>query len=61
MKKIKLKLTELEAGFLNAAVCDFFHKMRASEENEGITWVDSERYAAAKTLWAKVEEQTDQG
>jgi hypothetical protein len=61
MPTITLELTEKEAGYLNAAVVDFFHKMRNSEDDALITWVEPESYFAAKSLWAKVEEQTKVG
>ncbi len=57
-KALELDLTELEAYYLNAAVCEFFHKMRAAIEGEGdVTFIDDERYEAAKSLWDKVEAQ----
>lgn len=59
--RVELDLTDLEAGFLTAAVVDFFHKMRASEDDALITWVEDGDYQAAKSLWAKVEAQTKTG
>ena len=61
LKKVNLQLTDLEAGFLTAAVSDFFHKMRASQEDKLITWIEDDDYHAARSLWQKVEDQTGVG
>lgn len=45
------ELSALELGFLKAAVTDFYHKMRASMDDDLITWVSDDDYAAAKYLW----------
>lgn len=55
---IELELTELEAGYLMAAVTDFLHKMRSSAEDETITWVESDKYQAAKNLYRTVGDAT---
>ena len=45
------ELSDLELGFLKAAVTDFYHKMRASQDSDLITWVSDDDYLAAKYLW----------
>lgn len=59
--QVVLELSELEAGLLTAAVCDFFHKMRASETSAAVAWVPGERYDASRSLWEKVEAVTKVG
>lgn len=57
LKIYKFKLTDIEAAYLNAAVVDFFHKMRAAVESSAPVIVSDDRYKAAKSLWNKVEKE----
>lgn len=58
MTEIILDLDEKEMACLNAAVCDFYHKMRSSEEDPVINWVEDSHYSASRNLWNKVREIT---
>lgn len=50
-----VSLTEMEAYYLNAAVVEFFHKMRAAVESETVVPYLDDRYNTAKSLWNKIE------
>jgi hypothetical protein len=52
---IVLHLTQMEAHYLNAAVVEFFHKMKSSVESETLVPNMDKRYNVSKSLWAKVE------
>lgn len=60
-QEFNFKLSYLEAAYLNAAVVDFFHKMRAAAGSGGLMLVTDENYQIAKCLWDKVEEQIPVG
>jgi hypothetical protein len=49
-------LTYMEACYLNAAVVDFFHKMKVTSEKETPVPHMDERYNDAKNLWKKIEQ-----
>ena len=56
-KEFTFKLSYMESCYLNAAVVDFFHKMRAScEADNPVPHLDN-RYGDAKSLWEKVEKE----
>ena len=55
------ELTDMEAAYLNAAVVDFFHKMRNAAEQEVVVLFMDDRYRVAKDLWGKVEYQIPVG
>ncbi len=57
IKEYKFLLTEMEAAYLNAAVVDFFHKMKNAAEQEVVVLFMDDRYRIAKDLWVKVENQ----
>lgn len=61
VKEYTFYLTDLEAGYLNAAVVDFFHKMRVAAEEKSVVLFTDDRYNVAKNLWKKVEDQTKIG
>ena len=61
LKTYVFELTDLEAGFLNAAVVDFFHKMRQAAEEKTFVLFDDDRYLVAKSLWDKIEKETKIG
>lgn len=50
-------LTDMEAAYLNAAVVDFFHKMKTAAEKEVVVLFMDDRYRVAKDLWTKVEHE----
>lgn len=50
-------LTRKEALYLNAAVIDFFHKIKSAKETETLLPTFDEDYRTIKTLWNKVEEK----
>lgn len=54
-KEFVFTLSYYEAAYLNAAVVDFFHKMRAAVELDSPVIVSDERYIIAKSLWDKIE------
>jgi hypothetical protein len=60
-KEYTFKLTEMEAFYLNAAVVDFFHKMKDAAENEVVVLFMDDRYRVAKDLWVKVEKKIPLG
>lgn len=47
----------MESCYLNAAVVEFFHKMRTACEADSPTPHLDDRYAEARSLWDKVEKQ----
>jgi hypothetical protein len=56
--KIKLNLTDKEAGYLLASVIDFYHKMQDAESNDwGLVLDYSNKLGVAKSLWKKVDER----
>jgi len=61
LKVYKFQLTDREAEYLNAAVVDFFHKMRSAAEETSVVLFTDDRYRIAKDLWKKVEEQIPVG
>jgi hypothetical protein len=60
-KEYIFNLTEMEACYLNAAVVDFFHKMKNAAEQEVVVLFMDDRYRIAKDLWTKVEKQIPVG
>lgn len=60
-KKYTFMLTDIEAGYLNAAVVDFFHKMRVAAEDTTVVLFTDDRYRIAKDLWAKIEKEIPVG
>lgn len=56
-KEYTFLFTEMEAAYLNAAVVDFFHKMKNAAEKDVVVLFMDERYKVAKDLWIKVEKQ----
>lgn len=56
-KEFVLKLSYMESCYLNAAVVEFFHKMRTACEIDSPVPHSDQRYIDAKTVWDKVEEQ----
>jgi hypothetical protein len=56
-KDYNFKLTEMEAAFLNAAVVDFFHKMKTAAEEKSVVLFTDDRYLVAKSLWNKIEKE----
>jgi hypothetical protein len=56
-KDYNFKLTEMEAAFLNAAVVDFFHKMKTAAEEKSVVLFTDDRYLVAKNLWNKIEKE----
>jgi hypothetical protein len=56
-KEFTFKLSHMESCYLNAAVVEFFHKMRAACELENPVPHSDDRYTDAKNLWKKVEDQ----
>jgi len=50
-----VSLTKMEAYYLNAAVVEFFHKMRSAVEIEAVVPYLDERYRTSKILWDKIE------
>lgn len=54
-KEYILNLTEMEAAYLNAAVVDFFHKMKNAAEQDVVVLFMDDRYKIAKDLWIKIE------
>jgi hypothetical protein len=56
-KDYTFKLTEMEAAFLNAAVVDFFHKMKTAAEEKSVVLFTDDRYLVAKNLWNKIEKE----
>lgn len=56
-KEFVFNLSYMESCYLNAAVVDFFHKMRAACEVDNPVPHSDKRYTDAKNLWKKVEEQ----
>jgi len=56
-KKYTFKLTDMEAAYLNAAVVDFFHKMKNAAEQDVVVLFMDDRYKIAKDLWVKIEAQ----
>ena len=56
-KQYIFNLTEMEAAFLNAAVVDFFHKMKTAAEEKTVVLFTDDRYLVAKNLWNKVEKE----
>lgn len=56
-KEYTFSFTEMEAAFLNAAVVDFFHKMKTAAEEKTVVLFKDDRYRVAKDLWMKVEKQ----
>jgi len=57
MTEYRFDLTAIEAAYLNAAVVDFFHKMRVASEQDSVVLFDDDRYRIAKNLWKKIEEE----
>lgn len=57
LKVYTFELTEMEAGYLNAAVVDFFHKMRVAAEDTTVVLFTDDRYRIAKNLWKKIEKE----
>lgn len=57
VKEYSFKLTKREAEYLNAAVCDFFHRMRAAASDGLELGFEQENYQNAMSLWTKVEQQ----
>jgi hypothetical protein len=57
LKRYTFELTDMEAAYLNAAVVDFFHKMRNAAEQEVVVLFMDDRYKIAKDLWKKVESE----
>lgn len=55
-QEFTLSLTHMEACYLNAAVVDFFHKMKIASEKETPVPHMDERYNDAKNLWKKIEQ-----
>ena len=56
-KEYTFLFTEMEAAYLNAAVVDFFHKMKNAAEEKTVVLFTDDRYRVAKDLWMKVEKQ----
>jgi len=56
-KEYTFLLTEMEAAYLNAAVVDFFHKMKSAAEEKTVVLFTDDRYRIAKDLWMKIEKQ----
>jgi hypothetical protein len=48
-------LTYMEACYLNAAIVEFFHKMRHACESDTPVPHNDERYIVSKKLWNKIE------
>jgi len=61
LKSYTFNLTDREAEYLNAAVVDFFHKMRSAAEETSVVLFTDDRYRIAKDLWQKVEKQIPVG
>ncbi len=61
LKEYRFMLTDMEAGYLNAAVVDFFHKMRVAAEETTVVLFTDDRYKVAKDLWSKVEKEIPVG
>jgi len=45
----------MEACYLNAAIVEFFHKMRHACESDTPVPHNDERYIVSKKLWNKIE------
>jgi hypothetical protein len=56
-KEYIFHLTEMEAAYLNAAVVDFFHKMKSAAEEKSVVLFTDDRYLVAKSLWNKIEKK----
>jgi len=56
-KQFTFELSYMEACYLNAAVVDFFHKMRSACETDSPVPHADERYLDARNVWDKVEKQ----
>lgn len=54
-KDFHFSLNYMESCYLNAAIVDFFHKMRSACESESPVPHMDERYANASSLWEKIE------
>ena len=61
LKVYRFELTDREAEYLNAAVVDFFHKMRSAAEETTVVLFTDDRYKVAKDLWSKVEKEIPVG
>lgn len=61
IKEYKFLLTDMEAAYLNAAVVDFFHKMKVAAEQEVVVLFMDDRYRTAKDLWVKIEKEIPVG
>ena len=60
-KEFTFLLSYLEAAYLNAAVVDFFHKMRAAAGSTGLMLIADNDYQIAKSLWDKIEKEIPVG
>lgn len=56
-QEFTFQLNYLEACYLNAAIVEFFHKMRSAVELENPTPIYDDRYNVSKSLWDKIEQQ----
>ena len=57
LRKFEFNLTYFEAAYLNAAVVDFFHKMKSAAEKDTPVIVSDDRYKNSISLWNKVEKE----
>lgn len=52
----KAKLTRREAEYLEAAACEFYHKMKAAHEDTTYgSFITDETVYDARAMWRKVE------
>ncbi len=55
--KIKLKLTEVQAGYLLSAVMEFHHNLHSAMDNGTPANDIAERVEDAKVIWKQIESQ----
>lgn len=57
LNEYSFTLTQQEAEYLNAAVTEFFHRMRTAVGDGFVPDFEGSRYQTAVSLWNKVEAQ----